>query len=398
LTIRRHASHSIPPEAGDESRHGFRFIGDNANPIRIKPAPMKYPAALPFSEILPHLAQFDAIIDVRSPAEFAEDHIPGAINCPVLDDAQRVQVGTMYKTVNAFEAKKLGATLVAKNIALHIENQFLGHPQDWKPLVYCWRGGNRSGAMAHILARIGWPVVQLEGGYKAYRNHVNAELAVLPQALHFNVLCGPTGSGKSRLLQVLASQGAQVLDLEKLAVHRGSVLGNLPTAPQPSQKRFESLLWQLLRAFNPDRPIFVEAESKKVGKLRVPDQLMEKMRASPCTAVELSISHRVALLMQEYPHFVADPAHLNTQLDFLTHLHGKEKIAEWHQLALSGRMPELVDELLRKHYDPGYLQSIQRNFIHFGQAQLLALPDISDETFRQAARQLSGTASNAHPA
>ncbi|MDO9421078.1 MAG: tRNA 2-selenouridine(34) synthase MnmH [Herminiimonas sp.] len=355
---------------------------------------MKYPAVLSFSEILPQLAQFDAIIDVRSPAEFAEDHLPGAINCPVLDDAQRIQVGTMYKTISAFEAKKLGAAFVAKNIAQHIENQFLSYPQDWKPLVYCWRGGNRSGAMALIFARIGWPVTQLDGGYKTYRNHVNAELAVLPQKFNFNVLCGPTGSGKSRLLQVLASQGAQVLDLEKLAAHRGSVLGDLPAAPQPSQKRFESLLWELLIKFDPSRPIFVEAESKKVGKLRVPDLLMEKMRASPCTAVTLSITDRVALLMQDYPHFVADPGLLNTQLDFLTHLHGKEKIAHWHQLALTGKTSELVDELLRKHYDPGYLQSIRRNFVRLDQARSLSLPDISDETFQQAARQLNEAANS----
>jgi tRNA 2-selenouridine synthase len=350
---------------------------------------MKYPAILPFGDVLSELECFDAIIDVRSPAEFAEDHLPGAINCPVLDDCQRIQVGTMYKTISAFEAKKLGAALVAKNIAHHIENTFLGYPQDWKPLIYCWRGGNRSGAMALIFARIGWPVTQLEGGYKAYRNHVNTELAILPQSFHFHVLCGPTGSGKSRLLQTLASQGAQVLDLEKLAAHRGSVLGNLPSSPQPSQKRFESLLWELLRKFDPKRPVFVEAESKKVGKLRVPDILMEKMRASPCTTVELSLSDRVALLMQDYPHFVADPALLNTQLDFLTHLHGKEKIAQWHQLALTGNTAELVDELLRKHYDPGYLQSIRRNFIRLDQASSLNLSDISDETFQRAARQLS---------
>lgn len=355
---------------------------------------MKYPSVLPFGELLPKLKQFDAIIDVRSPLEFAEDHLPGAINCPVLDDAQRVQVGTTYKTVSAFEAKKLGATLVAKNIAHHIENQFLGCPQDWKPLIYCWRGGNRSGAMALIFARIGWPVTQLEGGYKAYRQHVNTELVALPQAFNFNVLCGPTGSGKSRLLQVLASQGAQVLDLEKLAAHRGSVLGDLPTAPQPSQKHFESLLWELLSKFDPARPVFVEAESKKVGKLRVPDSLMAKMRSSPCTTVELSISDRVALLMQDYLHFVADPVLLNTQLDFLTHLHGKEKIAHWHQLALSSKTSELVDELLRKHYDPGYLQSISRNFVRLGEATSISLQNISDDAFQCAARQLNELANN----
>ncbi|HTH45280.1 MAG TPA: tRNA 2-selenouridine(34) synthase MnmH [Oxalicibacterium sp.] len=353
---------------------------------------MKYPALLSINEILPQLQQYDAIIDVRSPAEFSEDHVPGAINCPVLDNEQRVQIGTMYKMQGAFEAKKLGAALVAKNIARHIEHSFLSQPHGWKPLVYCWRGGNRSGAMAHILARIGWPVTQLEGGYKAYRSRLVAELAVLPQTLHFHVLCGSTGSGKSRLLRELAEQGAQVLDLEQLAAHRGSVLGDLPSSPQPSQKMFESRIWNLLRHFHAGEPIFVEAESKKVGKLRVPDLLMEQMRASPCTMLELSVPHRVQLLMQEYAHFVSDPAQLNKQLDFLTHLHGRAKIAEWHELALSGRMPELVEDLLRKHYDPGYLQSIRRNFSRLAQADTLPLADISDPAFQQAAARLRESA------
>lgn len=352
---------------------------------------MKYPAILPFSDLLSQLEQFDAIIDVRSPGEFAEDHIPGAINCPVLDDAQRIQVGTLYKTVSAFEAKKLGAALVAKNIAKHLEEHFLDRPHGWKPLIYCWRGGNRSGSMAHVFARIGWPVTQLDGGYKSFRAHVNADLSVLPQGLQYHVLCGPTGSGKSRLLQTLAAQGAQVLDLEKLAAHRGSVLGDLPAAPQPSQKMFESSLWQLLRRFDPARPVFVEAESKKVGKLRVPDALMDAMRASPCTTVTLSMPDRVQLLMDEYAHFVNDPERLNEQLGFLTQLHGKEKIAHWHELALAGRMSELVEELLQKHYDPAYLQSIRRNFLRFDQAKSIALPDISSDAFDQAAVQLQNS-------
>lgn len=356
---------------------------------------MKYPAVLPFAEILPQLTRFDAVIDVRSPSEFAEDHLPGAINLPVLDDEQRIKVGTLYKQTSAFEAKKLGAALIAKNIAHHIETHFLGHQQSWKPLVYCWRGGNRSGAMAHILARIGWPVTQLDGGYKEYRRHVNAELATLPAAFDFiNVLCGPTGSGKSRLLQVLDSQGAQVIDLEQLAAHRGSVLGGLPTEDQPSQKAFESGLWQQLRHFDAAKPVFIESESKKVGRLRVPDALMEKMRAADCTAVQLSTSHRVQLLMEDYEHFVGDPEKLNVQLALLTQLHGREKIAHWQQLATSGQMATLVEELLLQHYDPAYLQSIKRNFLRYAEAAPLQLPDISDAAFKQAALSLCTIGNN----
>lgn len=348
---------------------------------------MKYPALVNFMDVLPELEQFDCIIDARSESEYALDHIPGAINCPVLNDEQRILVGTTYKQVNAFEAKKIGAVLVAQNIARQIDTLWLDKPRDWKPLVYCWRGGNRSGSMAHILAKIGWPALQLDGGYKAYRAHVSAALTDTP--LHeFRVICGTTGSGKSRLLEVLASIGAQVLDLEKLAAHRGSVLGDLPLQPQPSQKMFETLIWQTLRNFDLARPVFVESESKKVGNLRVPDAVMEKMRQSPCVSLNLSRENRVRLLMEDYQHFTNSPDTLNTQLDCLVKLHGRDKINRWHGLANSGQMPDLVEELLADHYDPAYLRSIDRNFIQFGQAKVVELPDIGTGDFLAAATAL----------
>lgn len=342
------------------------------------------------ADFFPRLEQYDAIIDVRSPSEFAEDHIPGAINCPVLDDEQRERVGTLYKQVSPFDAKKIGAALVAKNIGTHIEQHFMDKPRSWKPLIYCWRGGNRSGAMTHILAKIGWHPEQLEGGYKTYRRQVNAALAEQPQHYHFNVICGTTGSGKSRLLQVLAAEGAQVLDLEQLAAHRGSVLGHLPTEPQPSQKAFESRIWDTLRPFDRSRVVFVESESKKVGNLRVPDALMQNMRNSPCISLVLSRQNRVRLLMEDYAHFVRDPAFLNAQLDRLTDLHGRAKIQQWHELALSGQMGSLVEELLADHYDPQYLRSIDRNFAQVAQAITVELNDISEADFLAAARHLHG--------
>ena len=348
---------------------------------------MKYPEILSFDDVLAQWDSFDAIIDARSPSEYAVDHLPGAINAPVLDDEQRIRVGTMYKQVNSFEAKKVGAALVAKNIALHIEQLWLDKPRDWRPLVYCWRGGNRSGAMVHILAKIGWPVVQLEGGYKAFRNHVNAALEQAP-ALNFQVICGTTGSGKSRLLEVLHAHGAQVLDLEQLAAHRGSVLGTLPSQPQPSQKAFESSIWQLLRDFDPALPVYVESESKKVGNLRVPAALMETMRAADCISLTLSRANRVRLLMEDYEHFVDSPQALNEQLEHLTALHGREKIARWQAMSVAGEMESLVAELLIHHYDPAYLRSIDRNFVKFDQAALLELDDISAEAFDTAALNL----------
>lgn len=349
---------------------------------------MKYPALVAADEVLVQLEQYDSIIDVRSEAEYALDHIPGAINCPVLNNAQRIEVGTLYKQTSAFDAKKLGAALVAQNIAHHLEHHFRDHPRDWKPLIYCWRGGNRSGAMAHILAKIGWPAHQLDGGYKEYRRFITQQIDQQAQALSFQVICGPTGSGKSRLLQTLAAQGAQVLDLEKLAAHRGSVLGHLPTESQPSQKMFESRIWQTLRHYVAKHPVFVESESKKIGNCRVPELLMEKIRASSCIALELATESRVKLLMEDYAHFVQQPNLLTLQLDHLLTLHGREKIKLWHAMAHSGDLTSLVNELLLDHYDPAYLRSIQRNFSHLASAQSLTLADISPNAFLQAANAL----------
>ena len=351
---------------------------------------MKYPALLSIADVLPGLDDYDSIIDVRSPSEFAEDHVPGAINCPVLDDAERAEIGSLYKQVSPFDAKKKGAALVSHNIGRHIESVLMHKPRDWKPLVYCWRGGNRSGAMAHVLARIGWPAVQLDGGYKEYRRQVNLLLAELPARMRFIVICGTTGSGKSRLLQTLVRHGAQVLDLEELAAHRGSVLGHLPNEPQPSQKMFESRLWQALRHFDPARPVYIESESKKVGNLRVPDALMDCMRASECVSVQVSQQDRVALLMEDYAHFVDAPAALNAQLDCLVTRYGKEAISRWQQMALQGETAPLVKELLAEHYDPAYLKSIDRNFSRYGQASVLEIAGVSEQTFDDAAERLLG--------
>ncbi|MGB8339114.1 MAG: tRNA 2-selenouridine(34) synthase MnmH [Burkholderiales bacterium] len=304
------------------------------------------------------IGEFDQIIDVRSPGEFAEDHIPGAINCPVLDNDERVRVGTLYKQVSSFEAKKLGAALVAKNIALHLEQEFVDKPKNWKPLIYCWRGGTRSGAMTHILRQVGWPAMQLDGGYKSYRRHVIQQLDTLPEELQFHVICGATGSGKSRLLNALEAQNAQVLDLEDLAAHRGSVLGNLPDKPQPAQKMFESLVCDKLATFDLSKPVYVEAESKKVGVLRVPDKIIDAMwQRGRCIRIETSVEARVKLLCEEYEHFFTSPEVLFTQLDCLKNIHGAERIASWKQMAREKRWDQLVRELLQDHYDPAYRNS-----------------------------------------
>ena len=291
------------------------------------------------------LSSFDTIVDVRSPSEFAEDHLPGAINLPVLDDAERARVGTLHKQVSPFEAKRVGAALVSRNIARHIEGPLAGKTRGWRPLVYCWRGGKRSGAMAHILSEIGWHAAQLEGGYRAYRREIVAQLATLPQAYRYRIVCGATGNAKSRLLQALAAAGAQVLDLEALACHRGSVLGTLPEQPQPAQKMFESLVWDALRKFDPQRVVYVEAESKKIGQLQVPEALIERMRASPCVLIEAPLDERVAFLLREYAHFLGDPQELKAKLDCLAGLQSKETLARWKDQIEQGLWSELVADL-----------------------------------------------------
>src|SRR5438105_7060233 len=331
---------------------------------------------------------FDAIIDARTPSEYALDHIPGAVSAPVLEDSQRAEVGTLYKQVSPFEAKKLGGALVAKNVARHVEQLFGKNDKTWRPLIYCWRGGKRSGAMAHILREIGWPAQTLEGGYRAYRRWVVDALATVPAEIDFIVVHGPTGSGKSRFLAALGKAGAQVLDLEALAAHRGSVLGGLPGEPQPSQKWFESQLLERLQKLDRARPVFVEGESKKIGELQVPDALMARMRGSRCITLETDLSTRVTLLLDEYRHFVADRAALEAQLDCLAALHGKERIAQWKALAAAGKWREFVERLLVEHYDPAYRRSSMRNFPQLIEAPSVTIASADENAFARAAERL----------
>ena len=342
------------------------------------------------AEALVRLGEFDAVIDARSESEFAEDHLPGAVNWPVLNDAERHAIGTEYKQVSPFDARKHGAALAARNIARHVETHVQPLPREWKPLVYCWRGGQRSGSLSLVLGQIGFSVQVLEGGYQAFRRAVIAQLEQQPLALCFRVLCGRTGSAKSRLLQALAAQGAQVLDLEAIARHRGSVLGPLPGQPQPSQKAFETQLWQALRAFDPARPVFAEGESRLIGRLRVPEVLLDRLRAAPVVEVQMPLPERVAFLLQDYAHFVADTEAFCERMAALRELRGAATVERWQSLARAGAWHEVVQDLLTDHYDPGYQRSMQRNFAGFGTAWPLHLPDASAPALAAAARALAG--------
>ena len=308
------------------------------------------------------LSRFDTIVDARSPSEYAEDRVPGAVNWPSLDDEERAQVGFEYTRVSPFTAKKHGAAIVARNVAAHIERHVADKPPGWTPLVYCWRGGKRSGALATVLDQIGFRVHILEGGYQAFRRAVVVELEMLPARFSWRVVCGPTGSGKSRLLAEITRAGGQVLDLEGIANHRGSVLGLVPGSAQPTQKAFDTALWHALRELDPSRPVFVESESKKIGELHVRDALVQRMRASPCVWLELPIEARVALLIDEYDFFVADVDAFCARLDALRALRGNAAVDAWQEAARAGRTAEVVRNLLDVHYDPIYLASLWRNF------------------------------------
>lgn len=343
---------------------------------------------LPAQQALARLPDFDSIIDARTEDEYAHDHIPGALNWPTLNNQERIDIGTMYKQVNPFEAKKRGAALAARNIAAHIEREVMDKPKDWKPLVYCWRGGNRSGSLATILGAIGFQVTLIEGGYKAWRAALVEDMSRQVARLHYRIICGPTGSGKTRLLQTLATEGAQVLDLEALACHRSSVLGHIPGQPQPSQKRFDSLIWQQLQRFDPARPVYVESESKKVGNLRVPDALIDAMRASPCIDLQLPDDERVALLLEDYDFFVRDSEHFCERLKALTELRGHAVVDGWIEQVRDGQIPAVVLDLLVRHYDPLYMASIRRNFSQYAQARVLVLRDRTTPSMQAGARQL----------
>lgn len=296
---------------------------------------------------------FTALIDVRSPSEFAEDHLPGAINLPVLDDAQRAEIGTEYVRGSKFEARRRGAAMVARNIAAHLEGALSDVGGGYRPLVYCWRGGQRSGAMVAVMDQVGWPVTVLEGGYRTWRRHVVASLYDQPLPHRLVLLDGPTGAGKTALLASLAAEGAQTLDLEALAGHRGSLFG-ATTGGQPSQKAFESALHDALSRLDPSRPVVVEAESSRIGRRALPQSLWAAMKAAPTVRLDARLRDRVARILADYADIAADPEALNAALGRLPRHHAKTDLARWRDLVSAGETAALVEDLIAHHYDPAW--------------------------------------------
>ena len=343
------------------------------------------------AEVVLDLGRFDAIVDVRSPAEFAEDHLPGALNWPVLDDEQRRIVGTLYVQTSPHEARKVGAAMVSRNIAEHLERHVRDLPREWRPLVYCWRGGQRSGSLALVLGQVGFRTSQMQGGYKGFRAIVRQDLQSDPARFDFRVLCGRTGSGKTRLLQAIASAGGQGLDLEAAACHRGSILGAWPGRPQPSQKRFDTRIWQALKQFDPSRPVFVESESARIGSLRVPEALLARMHEQGrCIRIEMPEAARSELLLQDYAELTEQAERFCGLLDALIELRGRAQVAAWQALARAGRWPEVIAGLMAAHYDPLYERSMLGSYPGLESAARIQLRDGSPSAMAEAAAKLVG--------
>jgi tRNA 2-selenouridine synthase len=353
-------------------------------------APVETAAALvhPHQLEVQEFSSYSLVIDARSPHEYEEDHIPGAVNLPVVDDAEYAEVGTRHKT-DKHAAYLIGVEYSLKNIASHIKPLISKYtPQD-RFLVYCFRGGKRSRLWADNLRTIGFEVDVLAGGWKNYRRWVRAGLESLPRALTYRVLCGPTGCGKTRVLHELQRQGHQVLELEGLASHRGSLLGALPGQPQPTQKLFDTMLLDTLRRFDPRQPVWLEAESKKIGNLQLPDALFEAMHVSPVVNIVAPMAERVTLWREDYPHFAADPVSMVRTLEPLKPLVGKEVLAEWMGFAVAGRVDELFESVMTKHYDPCYSRSTRRSYGPKVEETTVELQSLTRPALAEAVRMLA---------
>ena len=341
------------------------------------------------------LATFDEIVDVRTPLEYAEDHIPGAINAPVLGDEERVIVGTLYKE-SPFEASRVGSAMVGRNIAHHLDTTFADRPRNWRPLIYCWRGGKRSGAMTVWFNMIGWQARQLDGGYKSYRRQVLEQLERLPPRLDYIALTGHTGTGKTRLLHALADAGAQVLDLEGLARHRGSLLGALPDSNQPTQKAFDTALAVALSKLDANQPVFVEAESRRIGNVSLPLSLLDAFHAGRHVLVSAPLDARVRYLLNDYRHLFDTPQFFKDQLTRLIGLHSRQTVTRWHELIDRGQLEQLCTELIEQHYDPAYARSSQRSFGAAGGPLSFDFDPCAAEPLAQARELIAQCADLAH--
>uniref|UniRef100_A0A1I8J182 Rhodanese domain-containing protein n=2 Tax=Macrostomum lignano TaxID=282301 RepID=A0A1I8J182_9PLAT len=326
-------------------------------------------------------AAYDEVIDVRTPSEFADDHLPGAVNLPLLGDGDRAAIGKTFAR-SPFDGRRLGASVISQRIGELLGTHFADKSVDFRPLIYCWRGGQRSHSLAIVLSQIGYQPTVLAGGYRAYRRVVVKSLndlaGVEPPVGRLKravVLAGLTGSGKTYLLERLARQGEQVVDLESLANHRGSLLGSDPNRPdQPSQKSFESSLFRTLSQLDADKPVWLECESARIGYRSLPQSLVATLARSPRILLEAeSADDRVKHLIEQYGSLVERTELLIERLNLLGRHHSKSTQANWLAAAAAGDIPKLVHLLLTDHYDPLYRHSRRRYFLETDSRRVIRL-------------------------
>lgn len=296
------------------------------------------------------------VIDVRTPAEFAQGHIPSAHNVPLFSNEERVIIGTAYKQQGKEQAMLIALEYIGPRMRLLIEQVQALAPKDLskKIIVHCWRGGMRSASFAWLLNFFGYEVFLLEGGYKAFRAFARA---VLQEQKQIQIVSGPTGSGKTKLLQKMHSDGEQVLDLEGLAQHKGSVFGGLEKRTQPTQEQFENDLACAWARFDAQKMVWIEDESKKIGTVYIPEPLWEQMRQAPLKHLTVSREERLQNLLAEYGCFsIEDLVACTLRLEkYLGGARTQEIVAALHENNLHGAC-----EILVAYYDTTYAYSLSK--------------------------------------
>jgi tRNA 2-selenouridine synthase len=345
------------------------------------------PIVCPVSEFL---STSGVLLDTRSPGEFAAGHIPGAISFPLFDDAERAQVGTCYKQVGQEAAIELGLTFVAPKMVKFVQ-QAKQLAMDRQVRLHCWRGGMRSSSMAWLLETAGLKVSRLQGGYKAFRQWVRATLATPKPIIS---LGGMTGTGKTQILYALAAVGEQILDLEHHANHRGSSYGALGLPTQPSQEQFENEIAIAWNQLDPSRPIWIEAESRRIGLCRIPDELFQPMLRAPILQIERSRAERIEILLQDYGKL--DRQELITATNRIAKRIGGQSAKVAIEAIQQGNL-DIAIAIVLDYYDKTYLYDLQRRGVTSKttlqsiDANGLTIVEVTDQLISQAKKLRQGS-------
>lgn len=313
-----------------------------------------------FEEFL--LEENAVLIDVRTPKEFLLEKIPNSVNVPVLLDEERVIVGTTYVQVSKELAKKKGVEFISKRLP-EIFEQIQELSKKYSKLIFmCARGGMRSSSMTSLFASLGYKVAKLEGGYKAYREFINQIIPKANEGFKYIVVHGRTGVGKTKVLNKMAELGVSVMDLEKMAAHKGSFFGALGEKLPQSQKRFDGEIFEFLRTCK-TKYIVVESESKRIGNLYVPEPIYEAMTNGIHIFIDTSITNRLDILMEDYTHVPSDE--IEECIKKVARYVSKEKTNNYLRLLNEGKLRELGEILIEQYYDPLYEVSIDKHEFEF---------------------------------